>query len=257
MKRIFIVIVFSLLQLNVFAINYAEDNKLISHDFSTGWYFTGSLGNSYANIKSNDDDMSSFIGVSVSSSLGYNFNNFVGLEFGSFLNYNYFQASIIQDSEFYIPDPCFTIWNSFFYIALRVKLPVNSSNPNFNPYFKIYQGFNCGIGRISSYDKDALYNKIIGNGGTVNDYDTVVKNFADQRFFLEGPGFGWAIGNFFNVKNSGPIWYVELSVALMIYWQNYVLDRTDPVIPIIISSDSTSKNERLYSIFLSVGYRFF
>lgn len=240
------------------AIDLQDNNRLATDTFSNGWFFDAGIGFNFSFLNANNTDpIFSLGGGGLGTSVGYHFNKHIALEFGSQITVSGYRTDLIQNASQFIPDSEIYLLNSFFHIGIRALIPTKKSNPFWNPYIRMYHGINIGLAKVVDIDEEDLADYLTANGGSADDVQTVIDRFSKHKFAIEGLGFGWAIGNYFNVGNSNTVWFVELSFTLVIYWKQYSVDTTDPVLPQIVETRNTSGNEHYYSVFLSVGIRLF
>lgn len=253
-----LLLLISLLPVQLPAIDLQDNNRLVTDRFSDGWFFDAGVGFNFSFLNSNNTDpVFSIGGGGLNTSVGYHLNKYVALEFGSQITVSGYQTDFIQSASQFIPDSEIYMLNSFFHIGVRTLLPTKNNSPYWNPYLRMFHGINIGTARVYDIDEDNLSDYITANGGDQSDVQTIIDRFSKHKFAIEGIGFGWAFGNYFNLGNSNAIWFIELSFTLVIYWKQYAVDTTDPVLPQIVEIRSTSGNEHYYSALLSVGVRFF
>jgi hypothetical protein len=206
--------------------------------WKSGFYLLAGTGPSVGiyDTEYTEKEISS-LGMNIYTSFGYYRNNFFALEIGSIVTFLYHFGVPIQGFQRYEDDANVLSWNSSFFAAIRTRVPLVGHTNNFNPFVKTIIGRGSSVGFITGLDRE--------------NHD--LKKF---RLNQEGPVFGFSLGNMFNSRSSGRLWFVEFTYILQIYRVRYMVE-DDEELPIVAGSEKLDDRDKLHQYMFTVGMRIF
>jgi len=214
-----------------------------------GIYLLAGIGYSYNEIISNDNINNSFTGLNLSTSAGYWAFNAFSFEIGSIINYNYndnFSISNITETSPGVYEKIDNYnmtmheWGSIFYFGTMARWPFIRPSNNLNLFIRIFNGAGKTVYWIQP------------KADQVNDF----KLPKDSRVTSDGILLGFSIINFFNEFNDKPIWFIEITTTIQMYYESLII-QSDGVLPEIISRNDNTNNIHKVQITLNAGIKFF
>lgn len=205
-------------------------------NWNSGFYLLAGGGPSFAvyDTEYTDREFSS-LGFNLYTTVGYYFENLFALEIGSTVTFQYHFGVPIRGFDRYENNANVLSWNSAFFGAIRIRIPKVKHTNNFNPFFKTIIGVGTSVGFIKNLDEEN-------------------EDLKGIRLNQEGPLLGFSIGNMFNTRSRGRLWFVELTFILQIYWDRYMVQDAEEL-PIVVDSENLKDRDNLKQFIFTVGIR--
>lgn len=232
-----------------------NDNLFMMKYLQAGWYTLGAVGYSLTSLKQDLSKPVFFpLGFNVNSAVGYSSNDgSYSIELGSYIDvvgmegtdFGRFDWTQVTPNNARLLDPeglrslDVVTWSTIFYLGIRARFPNVVPTNTFNPYLKVFFGRGVGVLFLDT-DEDDRFEAVIDG----------------KRFHIEGVHFGLSISNFYNVFNSSPAWFWEITFTNQLSNEYYFVAESGAR-PTEIANEAIPNQTAFFVLRFSVGTRFF